>query len=878
MKFQSKSSKKRFLSKIASVSFFLTLTFLVNVSSILGQEISTSGVSLQKQNHEDKALAPLTTRVKRGVLPYSKIFRNIKPEPGKLRLLPPLSEEEKLGIEPDFLAEPSVKPLKIGAVRKLSQSLDLENLGKTYVLSDGFVSVMAVKSPGSLMTRLHFIDFDLPEGASLFVYSAKKPDDVHSVSEGQAIGGKRDFWTPPVAGDEVIIEYFNPNKNSVNEPTPFIIAAVSHMFKDPLLYSSPEEDFCHNNIPSQWTETAKSVGGIDFIDRETQLYCTGTLLTNQSVDFTPFFLTANHCGITSANAQSVRIWWNFDIAGQSLTSKPHSDVTKLLANKDAISGTDFALLQILGSLPTSAYFSGWTTIMPGFLTGVVGIHHPDGAYKRISYGGIGTSFDCPSSQITCANFLPVDWNNIGGGTTESGSSGSGLWLNNSSNPQLVGQLFGGAASCSNPNSNDYYGRFDLTYAQISSYMNGTWSEFDDLLEQNDSRAAARAVLNNTFYGNLKVKYADEDWYKVSVPTGSKVTFSANFEHDYGDIDINLYRGSDISPVASSESVGDSELVEQTNTGAVTDYFLRVHLSGNAIYTSTRNTYNMSVTVQGGQPVTPGKKLFDFDGDGKSDYGVFRPSSGYWFLQNSTSGYSQSQFGLTTDKIAPADFDGDGKTDIAVYRAGNWYLQRSSAGLTVVQFGLANDVPVPADYNGDGKADLAVYRPSNGVWYILNGTTNQYTIQQWGESTDKPVTADYDGDGKSDYAVYRPATGYWYIMRSRDGIFSIQFGTSTDKPVVGDYDGDGKADLAVYRPSNSVWYIMQSSQQGYISIPFGISTDLPVPGDYDGDGKTNVAVWRPNGGMYYILRNNSNVYDAFHFGENGDKPVASAFVP
>ena len=71
--------------------------------------------------------------------------------------------------------------------------------------------------------------------------------------------------------------------------------------------------------------------------------------------------------------------------------------------------------------------------------------------------------------------------------------------------------------------------------------------------------------------------------------------------------------------------------------------------------------------------------FDYDGDGKSDVSVFRPSNGAWYLNQSSAGFTGAAFGVSSDKIVPADYDGDGKTDIAVYRNGSWYLQRSQLG-------------------------------------------------------------------------------------------------------------------------------------------------------------------------------------------------------
>src|SRR5262249_37619432 len=72
---------------------------------------------------------------------------------------------------------------------------------------------------------------------------------------------------------------------------------------------------------------------------------------------------------------------------------------------------------------------------------------------------------------------------------------------------------------------------------------------------------------------------------------------------------------------------------------------------------------------------------DFDGDHKGEITVYRPSEGKWYFLSSSSHYATvvaKIFGLPTDAPVPGDYDGDGRTDFGVYhRTGQWEVVLSS---------------------------------------------------------------------------------------------------------------------------------------------------------------------------------------------------------
>jgi len=257
-------------------------------------------------------------------------------------------------------------------------------------------------------------------------------------------------------------------------------------------------------------------------------------------------------------------------------------------------------------------------------------------------------------------------------------------------------------------------------------------------------------------------------------------------------------------------------------------------------------YNLPPAQPTPTPPSRGADL-DFDGDGTSDIGIFRPASGLWAVRSVTRAY----FGGADDLIVPGDYNGDGTSDIGIFRtaSGLWAIQ----GVTRAYFGGASDLPVPGDYDGDGTADVGIYRTTSGLWAI-QGVTRAY----FGGTTDEPVPGYYNGDSSKDIGIFRGGSGLWAVK----GITRAYFGSSSDDAMPGDYDGDGAWEIGIFRTASGMWAI-----RGVTRAYFGSSADDPLTADYAGNGIDDIGIFRP-GSSLWAIRGLTRAY----FGGSSDIPV------
>jgi len=194
-------------------------------------------------------------------------------------------------------------------------------------------------------------------------------------------------------------------------------------------------------------------------------------------------------------------------------------------------------------------------------------------------------------------------------------------------------------------------------------------------------------------------------------------------------------------------------------------------------------------------------------------GVYHPSTRVFYLDyngngawNGASIDRQYTFGVAGDSPITGDWNGDGTTGIGVYRPSTrtFYLDYNGNGVwngasvdRQYTFGVAGDSPITGDWNGDGMTGIGVYHPSTRTFYLDyngNGVWNGASVDRqytFGVAGDSPITGDWNGDGTTGIGVYRPSTRVFYLDYTGNGVWNgpsvdrqYTFGGTGDIPITG----------------------------------------------------------------------------------------------
>ncbi len=331
--------------------------------------------------------------------------------------------------------------------------LDLGSSGTWELLDDGSrLWRLRIHSPTALHLNLGFTRFDLPAGAGVWIYDPAG-DYVEGPYTARDPTPQGELWTPVIVGDEVVIELYVPAAAAA--PLALRVGFVNHGFRT----FSRKQGSCNNDVicpeGDPWRDQIRSVG---FYTIYGTGVCSGEVVNNTAQDLTPYFLSAHHCGVTAANAGSMVVYWNFEspTCGQ-LSGGSFQDNQSGAAFRASDAASDFLLVE-LAEPPDPAfnvYYSGWN-VTGNVPQSAVGIHHPGLDEKAISFD------DDPLTKVNIGYGGVTHWQvgNWEDGTTEPGSSGSGLW--DPADGLVVGILTGGWASCTVIDA-DFYGMLSVAW-------------------------------------------------------------------------------------------------------------------------------------------------------------------------------------------------------------------------------------------------------------------------------------------------------------------------------------------------------------------------------------------------------------------------------
>lgn len=401
---------------------------------------------------------PTSAQISFGGEPYGLDRANALPE-APVVVMPEVDEEALKAEDAIRLQLGKQGPYRFGFNHVVDLGLDNSGVWKSLPNGDR-VWRLGVECPSAYSINFKFDRYVVPEGARVFVYN----------TAGEVIGGFTAASNPghqvlgvtQVPGERITIEYIEPA--NVAGRGELHIDQVTHAYRD-IVGSAPslnESGSCNNNVicpeGDPWRNQIRSVAmitvGGDGI-------CTGQLINNCADDGTPYFLTARHC----TQGENVGTWvfrFNWDSPTCSPTSNAPTNRTVSGATMRAtVSNADAALIQLNSTPPESynVFYTGWDKSNIA-ATSATAIHHPSGDIKKISFENqavVSTTYG--GAQVWKVNA----WDD---GTTEGGSSGSGLW---NQNGLLVGQLYGGDASCGF-NFNDYYGKLATSYSSFTQWL------------------------------------------------------------------------------------------------------------------------------------------------------------------------------------------------------------------------------------------------------------------------------------------------------------------------------------------------------------------------------------------------------------------------
>ena len=431
----------------------------------------------------------------------------------------------------------------------INVDIDIKRDGMQQQLTNGDkLWLLKIHSVDAFSLNLIFNRFRLSQGSTFFIYNEDRTMVLGAFTPEVSNNPYNEFATDLVQGNSIILEYYEPGYSNdgvinINKVIHGYVNTFSE-FSNGLGTSANCNIDANCSLGNNW-ENEKRAVSMMLVDENTA-FCTGCLVNNTQQDFTPYYLTANHCMIGGTNTWIFRFrYWRPNCNSGNPNNWVSITGATIRANNAA---TDFALLELNTTPPANfnVYYAGWDrTATPA--QNATTIHHPRGDAMKISYE------QHPIIAVAWRSGVQNHWRvqHFEQGIVQHGSSGSPLF---NQNQRIIGQLHGNQNNqCGTTDNTCHcnqtpigeYGRFDISWT--GGGTNAT--RLSNWLDPNNTGVSVldgcgvnlnftnRIVTTNTTVIN---KCGDINVQNIKVQNGAKLILDAAGEVNIiSDFDVDL---------------------------------------------------------------------------------------------------------------------------------------------------------------------------------------------------------------------------------------------------------------------------------------------------------------------------------------------------